>query len=431
VNDLRLALRRVATSRLFRAVLAASVLAMHLYAVARMGRDRYELPFNSAPGQSVGFTSPAADLVPRNWDRLVVSRWDSQHYIDLFLRGLSQCPHPPDQVQGSDLLRCQLNFYPGYPAVGWLLSAGGRLPADYVLLALSLAASFVLLYAWTGPAMVEALGLRAAYGSLLAFNTFTSAYTLVTILTEPCLLACAMVAAICLQRRRYLAGALLAGAATALRVSGPAVGAAYGLALLAATWRSPPRGAAAWTRRVLEGLACVWGMVALMVYFWVRLRDPLAYFHAHATSYSHEASLSAVLWPAPEYLKRGLADPQHPALFAFGALVWFSLGHRDALRGFPAEVQVFWYAEFALVWLISVAGTITLGLPGNSRYMLAVLPMFFAIGALTRRRPAALLLWVGISAWFYWQVDLCHYVGNVGATRFTKCHDEVLMGGGF
>jgi hypothetical protein len=407
------------------------ILAMHLVAVARMGRDRYELPFNGAPGQSVDFASRVIDMIPRNWDRLLVSRWDSQHYIDLFLRGLSQCPHPPAKVEGSDLFRCQLNFYPGYPAVGWVLSGGGRLPADYVLLALSLTASFLLLYLWTGPAMVEALGLRATYGSLLAFNTFTSAYTLVTILTEPCLLACAMGAAICLQRRRYLSGALLAGAATALRVSGPAVGAAYGLALLAATWREPPRDSVAWARRVLEALASVWGMAALMAYFWVRLRDPLAYVHAHSMSYSHEASLSAVLWPDAELLKRGIADPLHPALFAFGALVWFALGHRDALRRFPTEVQVFWYAEFALVWLISVAGTITLGLPGNSRYMLAVLPMFFAIGAVTRRRPAALLLWACISAWFYWQVDLCHWVGNVGAQRFSKCHDEVVMGGGF
>jgi hypothetical protein len=175
----------------------------------------------------------------------------------------------------------------------------------------------------------------------------------------------------------------------------------------------------------------MWGLIALCVYYYVRFHDPLTYVHAHSLSYSHAPAFFSVFTPNPLWIKRALYDPLHVAIWVFAALMWFALGHRRALWRFPIEMQVFCYALFALSWFISVSGTITLGLPGNTRYMLAVLPSFFAIGAVLKDRPAVLALWCIATAWFYWHADLCHFIGGVGQDRFYKCHDETVIGGGY
>jgi hypothetical protein len=409
-----------------RLLVAAVLLGAHLLIAWTFAEERYGIGWNAAPGEPPFFTDPSRELAPHNWDRLAISRWDSQHYIDLALRGHSQCP--PGGFEGKPLLpflyTCQLNFWPGYPFVGWLLSLGARLPVDYVLLGISLVSSFVLLFLWTSPILVSALGLFATYASLLAFNAHTNGFALITIQTEPLLMVFTVGALVALLKKNYLLGAFLAGTATGTRVSGAAVGVAYACAILTIAWQNRRSGGVPWLRYATALILSGWALLVIMGYFWIRFDDPLVYVHAHAESYRHSPSLLALVSPNTEWLKRSINEPLHPGFWVFAVVLWFALGHRAALRGFSVPAQVYCYALFGLILAISVPGTIDLGLEGNSRYTVTVLPAFFAIGALTRRRAVALGCWLLASFWFYRQVDLCHYLGGLGSTRFQVCHDE-------
>jgi hypothetical protein len=215
----------------------------------------------------------------------------------------------------------------------------------------------------------------------------------------------------------------LAGAAAGIRVSGAAVSLACGLAILAIAITNRPRRATEWGRLALAGVLAGWGGIVLLIYFWFRVGDPLAYVHAHAESYGHHPSLFSLLNPETQWLKKSINDHLHAGLWVGAAVLWFSIGHRDALRGFSWPTRVFAYALVLGSLGISVTGTIDLGMEGNSRYTLAVLPVFFCIGALLKNRPAGLAVWLVLSFWFYRQVDLCHYVGGLGSERFAKCYD--------
>jgi hypothetical protein len=75
----------------FRIALATVVIALHLIAFAVFARVRFEQPFSRAPESAPAFAVPTQQAPP-HWNRLAVSRWDSQHYINLGLRGYGSCP---------------------------------------------------------------------------------------------------------------------------------------------------------------------------------------------------------------------------------------------------------------------------------------------------------------------------------------------------
>ena len=56
------------------------------------------------------------------------------------------------------------------------------------------------------------------------------------------------------------------------------------------------------------------------------------------------------------------------------------------------------------------------------RYWLLILPLFFAMAQVLRRAPAALVLWLALSSWAYWNIDLCDYVAqkDYGQCQFMR-----------
>src|SRR5262249_55491185 len=110
---------RWATSIPFRLAVCTLALAVHLLAFLTIGDGRMHLPWNREPVSSPAFDY-ADQPAPSHWNRILVSRWDSQHYIDILERGYTQCP--PEDLRGASLnpylLRCGFNFYPGYAVVG-------------------------------------------------------------------------------------------------------------------------------------------------------------------------------------------------------------------------------------------------------------------------------------------------------------------------
>ena len=423
------ALSRIVQTVPFRIALAAAVLGAHLCAVVVSARSRFDAPFNAAPGQPPAFRYPT-DAVPQHWNRLAVSRWDSGNYIGIALRGYTLCPE--GNLRGANLApllyTCNVGFYPTYPLLGWIASAGGRWPIDYALWFISLAASGLLLFLWTGPVLRERLGLWPTYVSFAVFNIFTTGFILVSVQTEPLALALTLGAFIALGRRRLLLGAALAGAATAIRITALAGGLAYAAALIAITLEDRPVGIRARLRRGVELIVSGWGILALLGYYGVRFGDPFIYLHAHSQSFKHEASLGRLLWPDTGRIMVSLAHPLHEGVWLVAALLWFGLGHKAALARFARAERVFLYTLFAACVGIAAYGSVGLAFAGMTRYLLLCLPLFFAIAALTARQPVVLVLWLAISGWHYWHSDLCEYTGGPGDRTLRQCHQSFWIG---
>src|ERR1041385_2790187 len=91
-------LDRAAGTSGFRIGVSTLLVIMHLVLFTIAGHERLDLPFHSAPGQAPSFSDPEAPELrpilrqPHYWSRLVVSRWDSQHYISFAIRGVTSCP---------------------------------------------------------------------------------------------------------------------------------------------------------------------------------------------------------------------------------------------------------------------------------------------------------------------------------------------------
>jgi hypothetical protein len=421
-------LSSLARSGAFRLAISILILGAHLFIVSSFARERFGLPMNRDPGNPPHFVEPSVEWYTSTWDRLAVSRWDSCHYISLLERGYSQCPPQDMRHAAVGQARCNLNFYPGYPALTWLVNLVLRLPSDYALFAVSIAASLLFLFLWTDRIIVDALGVGGAYASLLAFNAFTTAFALVTPQTEPCTLLFTLGAFLAFARRRLLLAAILAGAASAMRISGAATGIALGLAILCQLFLERPQRKRDWVVPALSAVLSVWGVVAIMGYHWYRFRDPLLYVHAHAQTYAHSGSFASLIDPQTEWLLRSVDHPLHEGVVLAFATVWFLLGRKQAMSGFSVPERVFWYTLTVVGVLISVLGTIELGLSGMNRYLLLILPLFFAMGSFLKSRPGLFAVWIVISFWHYRQADLCDYLGGVGEGRFSRCHVPQWVG---
>ncbi len=421
----RARIERLLGSLLFRIPFAALLLGLHLAAATTLGTQRFDAPFNRAPDSAPAFVD-VTNRAAQNWNRLVVARWDSEHYISLALRGYSQCPRMSlkDRDVRPYLPTCTLSFYPGYAFVGYLASIGGRLPIDYTLLGISLLSSMTLLVMWTSRSITSRLGVYGAYLSLLLFNAFTTGFTLVTIQTDPLFLALTLGAYIAFDRRWYGFGALLAGAASGIRVTGAATGFAYGLALLVMTFRERPTSPLRWARRGIELLLPGWGLFAMMAVHQVRLGDPLIYFHAHSQAFGHEVGLKN----DPGILLRSIDLPLHEGVFLVLMMLFLLLTHREAMKKFDFGSSVFWYALVATGLGIAMLGSFGLSFAGMNRYFLLAMPIFFGMAMLMKRRPLLLAAWLAFSMWHYWQVDLCFYTSGPGDHSLKQCNDGHWVG---
>jgi len=414
---------RVAQHPVFRAVVAALILVIHVYAFTKFSKDTWNLPFNNAPQNQPVFINPQTDHGAAYWNRLVVSRWDAGQYIGLSLVGYTRCP--VGDLRGANLVpiitHCNFVFYPGYSALGWIASLGGRYPIDYALWGVALVASFIMLFIWTGPTMVRLLGLWPAWASLLAFNAWTTGFTLVALQSEPCTLMFTLAAFIALERKQYVWGAVLAGAASGMRVSGASTSLAYGLALLYETYRNRPPDFGAWLKR---GFACVvagWGLLAIMGYFYYRWKDPFLYMHAHSQSFGHSPSITHLFLPKSEWIYRSMSSVAHEIVFVFAAVIWFLLGHKKALQKVSGPGRVYIYVQWAGTLGISMFGTAEMAYIGMARYSLLAFGTFFAIGAFLQNRPLVLALWLTATSWHYYNVSLCYYSQHGQEGGLSKC----------
>lgn len=418
-------LEAVATTAPFRAAVAVVFLALHLTALIISGESRFGAPFNAAPGQPPAFVDPSVEAAPQRWNRLIVSRWDAGHYIQLGLRGYKYCA--PERV-AINARNCDLAFYPTYGLIGRAASLGGAIPIDFALFGVSLLSSFIFLFLWTGPALTKRIGVAETYLSLLLLNAFTTGFSLVSVQTEPVTLALTLSAFILLQRRSWLLSGLVAGAASAMRITGVATGAACALGIAVATFIDRPTERRAWIERGVAVALCGWGGAALMAYHFIRFGDGLAYVHVHSLMFHHRPSIGTLLSPRPEWLIHAMEQPLHEGVWFVAGVLWFLLGHRAALSRFAAPERAFWYALFCITVGVAAVGQVQIWFQGMNRYLLLALPLFLAMANLLRRRPLALAFWLIVSVWHYWQVDICTYTGGPGDHVLEVCHTPHWMG---
>ena len=410
----------LATRRDFRLLVAVAFVGLHLLLFARLASLRLGVPFDASPGAEPAFarlSEPLSRASPAHWDRLAVSRFDAQHYIALALRGYSQCP--AQDLRHANLPEivkyCGFSFYPGYPLLGRIVALGNRIPIDYALFGTSILASIVFLYLWTSSTITSALGVGTTYLALLLFNVFPTGFTLVTVQTEPTVLALTMGAFLGIARRNYLLAGVLAGAASGMRVSGAATSAAVGVALVVSLFVDPPKGWLAWRRRSAAAVLSAWGLLAIVGYFGLVYSDPLLYFHAHSQAYGYlEVAASGL---SPEFVYRTLETAMRPGIWVAFCLLWLALGLRSAVSGFPPLGRAF-AASFTIVGAsIALWGSSRIAFMGMNRYWLLTFPLFWAIAVVVKQRPVAGVLWVALCAWAYWNVDLCVYACQTEATR--------------
>jgi hypothetical protein len=164
-----------------------------------------------------------------------------------------------------------------------------------------------------------------------------------------------------------------------------------------------------------------WGIIGLMGYYAVRFGDPLIYVHSHEQAFKHSLGFWNTIFPDGRLLVQTIwAEPNDGVVLAAG-LLWFALGHRKGLRGFAFAEQVFWYVLYFGTVGISMVGSVDFAFAGCSRYMLSVFPLFFAMAAIFRRHPAALILWLYMSVSHYYNASICFYESQLHPDRLHRC----------
>jgi hypothetical protein len=340
--------------------------------------------------------------------------------MHIALRSYSLCP--PEDLRDAKLppmtARCGFNFYPGYPLLGRLVMKLTGAPVDYALFGVSLVASFVFLYLFTGPELMRRLGVVETYLSLLLMNVFTTGFTLVTLQTEPVTLLAMLGGFVLFSRGHVLLGALVVGAAGAFRVTGASLGVAYTLAVLVKELGERKAGRRIkWFSLLLTGPLSVWGQLAIFGYFYFKYNDPLLYVHTHSQVYGHEVSIARALLPEARTIAHALTYNSREAIFMAGAALWLALGSRAALRGFPPAERTFWILSLLGALGIAFVGSAGIGYAGMNRYLFIALPLFFSMAVVLRRRPWALVVWLVVSGWSYWNLDLPYYLADRGGER--------------
>jgi len=401
----------VAPKRWFRVAVAAALVIGHLLAFTVAGHARLGLPFNSAPGQEIYYSDPDAPSLgpaprqPYHWSRLIVSRWDAQHYIGFAVRGLTACPKGGT---GQQFVSCGLAWMPTLGLIAGAVNDATGAPPDYVLLLFSVLAAFVINLLWTSRTLVKRLGLFEAYAALVAFNLFGSAFYLVTPYNEACVFACMLGGYICLANGQWLRAGVLIGASTALRPTAVGFAAGFGCAALLAAWQARKAGTARWWRPLVAIPLAGWGQLFMMAVFAIMLGDPKAYVHAQLAFGGQNSGLHYHrFFEAPFYLL-SFTSQHMDGVLLFGSLAVIAVAARDLAKKLPRPELAFLAVASAAMALLPLAAL--WGYWGMNRYLLMCPIIFMAAGELARRRRALFVLWLVACVAIYWHVELCSYI---------------------
>ncbi len=424
-NSRRAALQRASERLPFRAVAAILFVALHLLMFRFAGWDRLGLPFNAAPGSPPYYSDTSAPSLgqeyprqPHHWSRLVVSRWDSQHYIGFAIRGFRSCPTNPRTASDADYAQCGALWFPTYGLVARAIAAAVGIAPDVALMALSCLAAFAINLLWTSSLLRARLGHFETYASLIAFNVFPTAFYVVTPYTEAPTLAFALGGLVLLGRNQWGLAAISVGAATAMRANAVAFALGFGIAAIAAAMQRRRAVDARWWHPLVAIPIAGWGLAATLLYYHVELGDALAYLRAQA---AYAANVRGNAWDLVDavYYLKGVTAQHMDMVVLFASLALVMLAGRHALGRLPRAVAIY----------LAVAGVATIAVPlftfassglgywGINRFLLLCPVIFLSAGVASRKYRGLYVLWIGFCVAFYWHVELCSYVAHGDRAR--------------
>lgn len=409
----------------FRIAIAALLASLHIFAFWRAGHDRLNLDFNSHPDHAPYYSNPDAPALtqgprqPHFWSRLVLSRFDSQHYIATAVRGLTACPTDGDKATDIQYLQCGLGWLPAYGAVGGVVARITTLPDDYALVVLSVLFTILVNVMWTSTAIVERIGKMEAYAALIAFNAFPPAMHMVTPYTEAATVACVLGGFLFITQQRWFLAAIAVGASTALRPHAVAYTFAFGFAALVATHRRRREGVKQWWRPLAACALAGWGQLVTMISLQVAVGDAWAFFRARkAFGDSHPASR---LIQGASYIS-SLGGQNMDGVVWFGLIAIALLVYREVLKKCRADETTFLVAGGVITAAFAMMAPLLTW--GTARYMMLCLLPFLCLGKLARRYPILYALWIVLCVAIYWNVELCNYLTQ-GDPRVCPCEGRL------
>lgn len=303
-------------------------------------------------------TDPVSAFYVNMW-----RQWDAIHYLELAQRGY--------RTSGEEAFN--IVFPPLYP---WTIRILNMLVGDYLASALflsflsSFAASYFL-YLLARQEMTE----DAARGSVFFLNAFPTAYFLIAPYTESFFLAISFASLYLVYVGRFGTACLLGSLAGATRVNGLILLPT----LLLLHWR---RARSSFFSRTL-----LWSLilpVGFLLYLAINLNlfgDPFHFMSVQREHWHH-----SFRWPW-EGVKEVLlspfeASPSHErvVIFDLGAFFLLLALFSCLWSAFYLPVAYTFQGAVTLGLLLSTSWNISLG-----RYVLGVLPLFFFLGALSRR----------------------------------------------
>jgi hypothetical protein len=413
----------LAESRRSRIGVAVALAVFHLAMFARAGHVRLDLPFNSTPNEAPyysdinAYATVGAVRQPHHWSRLIVSRWDAEHYIGFAVRGLKACPTDnsgEERMVNFKYLECGLGWQPAYGAMGGVLSKITTIPADYALVVISVLATILANFLWTSAPFVKRLGNRESLGALIAFNLFPSAFHLVAPFTEGTTFMLMMAGFVALANDRWILSGFLIGASTALRTAAVAYSAAFGLAACYAAFVRYRAKDKKWWKPLLGIPLCGWSMAVQMLVLKILVGDALAYVRAR-TAFGDNHDYFRLF--SPEFLLKAVTEMHMDGLVLIACIAIISLTVREVVKRLGPAESIFMITASVFGIILGAAGLIArgdgsevAGTWGLNRYMLMCPLTFVCAGVMLRKFPWTYVLWLLLSLEIYWHVELCSFV---------------------
>ncbi len=401
-----------ATWRSVKVSIAIAFALAQLLVIAHAGHVRLHLPFDNAPGEHIAYTDPMAPSLghiprqPPNWSRLIVSRFDSQHYIGFAIRGMTSCPTDPKEAnKGWGYLNCGLGWLPAYGVAGGLISSATGLEPDFSLVLLSVLCAIAVNLLWISPTLIKRIGLFEAYAVLLAWNCYPAAWNLVIPTTEPVVLALALGGFVMLANEKWVWSAILIGASTALRIPTASYAFALGCALLVAAYDRYRAQTPQWWRPLLAVPFCGWGQFATMAVFQAKLHNWHAFFDARFAFGDHNR-LDRLF--DIKYFVKGFQSQCADMVVYLGLVAIMIVTARRVLAKFNRTEWTFLVVSSVITTVLAVAAAFQYW--GLTRYMMLCPLPFLGAGVLGRYHRAVLVVWLIVCCAVYWHLELCSYI---------------------
>jgi hypothetical protein len=416
----------LAATRWFRLGFGGLFIAFHLIMFSAAGTARLGMAFNTSPDEVPYFQDIHAPATrgfsggrqPRHWSRLLVSRWDAQHYEGTALRGFQACP-TSDDAPDYAYLDCGLGWLPAWGWVGHMMASTTGMGADYALLVSSAICALIVAWLLTGKTVVDKIGRFEAYAAVFAINVFPSGFYQVTPYSEFATLAFAYGGFVALMQERWFLAAGLTGTVTALRMPASSFSVAMGVALALATYRQRKAKVAGWWKPAAAIPLAGWGQALTMLVLKIYVGDWWAFFRARKAF--GDIRHWDRLYDVENYLK-GLGSQHVDMVIYIGCAAMVALTAREVLRRFNTVEQV--YLGIASILTFAFAIVAPLHWWGMMRYLLMLPMAFLGAGFMAKKHPVVFVLWILLCLAFYWHLELCGYITQ-GDAKACPCMGHV------